>query len=161
MPRRRLGLILAAGGIIACASAPPAPSPAVTREPDSSVAPAIRDVPANSMPGTTTPPRDPNAPRHFFEVEMTATATTVVKPVYPESLRQSRVRGFIAVEFVVDTLGAVEPGGFTLLEVVPKSAESAFMEAVRAALLASRYQPAQFAGRKVRQRVPQRFEFNP
>jgi len=43
--------------------------------------------------------------------------------------------------------------------VFPPSAHSLFVEAVRQALRKSRYYPAEFGGRKVRQLVEQRFTF--
>ena len=158
---KRIGAGVTMVAVMACASTPPAPSPAVSGEVDVSVPPPIPDVPPSSMPGAATPARDPNTPRYEFEVEMPATAVTSPTPVYPEQLRRSGVRGYLNLEFVVDTLGTVEPTGFRVLAVEPKAAESAFVDAVRSALLASRYRPAQFDGKKVRQRVQQRFEFVP
>ena len=158
---KRIGAGVAMATAMACASTPPAPSLAVSEDVGVSRPQPLADAPPNSMPGASTPARNPNAPRYEFEVEMPATIVSKPIPVYPEGLRRSGVGGYLNLDFIVDTLGAVEPAGFRVLDVQPKSAESAFVEAVRSALLAARFRPAQFDGRKVRQRVQMRFEFAP
>ncbi len=76
-------------------------------------------------------------------------------PRYPESLRSMGVEGAFVVQFVVDTTGAVVADKIQF----PSSMHRLFAEAVRTALLHSRYLPAQIAGRMVRQMVVQEFRF--
>lgn len=76
-------------------------------------------------------------------------------PRYPESLRAMGVEGAFTVQFVVDTTGEVVADKIQF----PSSMHHLFVDAVRAALLHSRYLPAQIAGRMVRQMVIQEFRF--
>ena len=76
-------------------------------------------------------------------------------PAYPPRMRDARLEGRVDVRFIVDTTGRAEPGSIQVLA----STHASFTDAVRAALLRSRYQPAQARGRRVRQVVEQRFEF--
>jgi len=77
------------------------------------------------------------------------------QPHYPEMLRRAGVSGEVVAEFVVDTLGRVEPG---TLRVV-RSDHELFAAAVRAVLPALRFLPAEAGGRRVRQLVRQPFTF--
>lgn len=77
------------------------------------------------------------------------------QPRYPEMLRQAGVEGAVEVEFVVDTLGRAEPGSLKIL----RSDHELFAAAVRAALPAMRFVPAEAGGRRVRQLVRQPFSF--
>lgn len=76
-------------------------------------------------------------------------------PAYPDQLRSSGLQGTVIVRFVVDTSGAVEPSSVTILE----TTHAAFAAAVRAWLPRTRYVAAELAGRRVRQLVQQRVEF--
>ncbi len=76
-------------------------------------------------------------------------------PVYPRSLESMGVEADFTVMFVVDSTGRVDEG---TLE-IPKSVHRLFADAVRYALLRSRYFPAQLAGHSVRQLVAQEFVF--
>ncbi len=76
-------------------------------------------------------------------------------PAYPRQLRYTGLQGTVVVRFVVDTSGAVEPGSVAVLE----ATHVAFADAVRAWLPRTRYHPAEVAGRRVRQLVQQRIEF--
>lgn len=76
-------------------------------------------------------------------------------PRYPESLRSMGVEGAFVVQFVVDSTGVVVPDKIQF----PSSMHRLFAEAVRTALMHSRYLPAQIAGRMVRQMVIQEFRF--
>lgn len=78
------------------------------------------------------------------------------RPQYPEALRAAQIEGEVLAHFVVDSTGQVEPGSIIFLE----SSNARFDDAVRTALLASRYYPAEVDGRKVRQLVEQRFAFH-
>ena len=76
-------------------------------------------------------------------------------PAYPEALRSSGVRGSVTAEFVVDTTGHVEAGSFRALA----SDNDLFTAAVRAAVLRTRFHPAEAGGRRVRQLVQESFSF--
>jgi len=77
------------------------------------------------------------------------------KPVYPRSLESMGVEADFTVMFVVDSTGRVDEG---TLE-IPGSVHRLFADAVRYALVRSRYFPAQLAGHSVRQLVAQEFVF--
>jgi outer membrane biosynthesis protein TonB len=77
-------------------------------------------------------------------------------PPYPEELRDDRPDGLVVVRFVIDTLGNVE---LPSLHVVA-STHPLFAASVRRTLDHLRYVPASFAGRLVRVRMEQRFEFH-
>jgi len=76
-------------------------------------------------------------------------------PVYPPALRSSQIEGSVTARFIVDTAGRAEPSSI----VVEDATHPLFGDAVRQALLRSRYEPAMVANRKVRQLVEQRFTF--
>ena len=76
-------------------------------------------------------------------------------PAYPEVLRSSGIRGSVAAEFVVDTAGHVEPDSFDILS----ADNDLFSAAVRAAVLRTRFRPAEAGGRHVRQLVQESFSF--
>ena len=77
-------------------------------------------------------------------------------PRYPSMLQSAGVDGSVRAQFVVDTLGRVEPGSFRALE----STHDLFAAAVREALGRARFSPAEAGGRKVRQLVEQTFTFS-
>ncbi|MGH7619670.1 MAG: TonB family protein, partial [Gemmatimonadaceae bacterium] len=77
-------------------------------------------------------------------------------PPYPEALRAGRLDGVVIVQFVLDTLGRVEAPSFNVVT----ATHPAFAASVRSALARLRYLPASLAGRRVRARVEQRFEFH-
>lgn len=76
-------------------------------------------------------------------------------PRYPTMLQSAGVEGSVRAQFVVDTLGRVEPGSFHALE----ATHDLFTAAVRDALLRARFSPAEAGGHKVRQLVEQTFTF--
>ena len=76
-------------------------------------------------------------------------------PVYPSALRSAQVEGAVVARFVVDTLGRAEPASIDIED----ATHPLFGDAVRQALLRSRYEPAIAGNRKVRQLVEQRFTF--
>lgn len=76
-------------------------------------------------------------------------------PRYPSMLQSAGVEGSVRAQFVVDTLGRVEPGSFRALE----ATHYLFTAAVRDALLRARFSPAEAGGRKVRQLAEQTFTF--
>lgn len=76
-------------------------------------------------------------------------------PAYPDVLRSAGIDGSVLAQFVVDTLGRVEPASLTVLE----TAHPLFADAVRRVLPRLRFLPAEAHGRKVRQLVQQPFVF--
>nr|MBA3671950.1 energy transducer TonB [Gemmatimonadaceae bacterium] len=76
-------------------------------------------------------------------------------PVYPASLRARGVEGRVAVRFVVDTTGRVEPASVTIVE----SPDELFTAAVRATLPSLRLMPGEAGGRRVRTLVQMPFSF--
>lgn len=74
---------------------------------------------------------------------------------YPPALAQASVAGRVELEFVVDTLGRVEPHSVRTLG----STHPEFEAAARRAVLVSRFRPARWRGRLVRQVARQSFRF--
>jgi protein TonB len=76
-------------------------------------------------------------------------------PRYPESLRRAGIGGRVLARFVVDTLGRAEMGTLRMID----SDHPLFDAAVRTALPAYRFLPAETGGRKVRMWVEMPFVF--
>lgn len=74
---------------------------------------------------------------------------------YPPALAQAGVAGRVELEFVVDTLGRVEPPSVRTLA----STHPEFETAARRAVLVSRFRPARWHGQVVRQMARQSFRF--
>ena len=105
--------------------------------------------------GTTTGTSG-GGPYTYAQVELPATMRPGgASPRYPAVLRERGVEGRVVVQFVVDTLGRVEPGSLRVVS----SANDLFTAAVRAALPTLRFTPARAGGRTVRQLVELPFEF--
>ena len=94
-------------------------------------------------------------PYRWQQVDRIATPVTEAPVEYPAMLRQQQVEGRVVAEFVVDTLGRVEPKSVRIVS----ATHALFANAARAALPRARYTPAELEGRKVRQLVvlPVRF----
>jgi protein TonB len=91
-----------------------------------------------------------------FEVEkMVAQMAGTGTPEYPEGLRNAGVDGSVSVSFVVDTTGRADMSTLKIL----KSTHALFTAAVKKALPAMRFFPAEAGGKKVRQLVLMPFEF--
>lgn len=102
------------------------------------------------------PAPDPTKPFFEFQVEKPAELVGRFRaPPYPPELRKAKVEGDVIVQFVVDTLGQVEPPSVRILE----STHPAFDTVVGRALLAAQFRPAELAGRPVRQVVQLPFQF--
>ncbi len=84
-----------------------------------------------------------------------ATLLSEPTPKYPPHLQAAGVAGRVAVEFVVDTSGRVEPGSMKALE----STQQAFEASALAAVAAAVFHPARINGRAVRQRTRQSVRF--
>lgn len=76
-------------------------------------------------------------------------------PVYPVALRRAGIEGRVLAQFVVDTLGRIEPENVEMLE----SAHAMLASAVREALSRYRFTPGEAGGRRVRTRVQVPFDF--
>jgi len=76
-------------------------------------------------------------------------------PAYPAALRAARVEGEVQAQFVVNEKGNVELNTLKLLNVT----NDLFAAAVRTALPAMRFHPAEARGKHVRQLVQQSFQF--
>jgi periplasmic protein TonB len=76
-------------------------------------------------------------------------------PRYPSPLQSAGIEGAVTMRFVVDTTGRVELGTVQVVH----SDHALFERAVRDALAAARYIPAEVGARRVRQLVEQAFEF--
>ena len=76
-------------------------------------------------------------------------------PRYPDILRRDRVEGAVRTMYVVDTLGRVELASFQVLD----SSHPLLERAVRDALAAMRFAPAEAGSQRVRQLVEQSFVF--
>jgi protein TonB len=97
-----------------------------------------------------------NEPYSAVQVEKPAApAPASPQPAYPPMLEESGISGQVLAQFVVDTLGHVEPGSFG----VTQSDNDLFTDAVRAALPRMRFYPAEVDGHPVRQLVEQKFTF--
>jgi protein TonB len=76
-------------------------------------------------------------------------------PLYPVALRAAQIEGTVLARFIVDTTGRAEPASIQF----PEATHAQFADAVKQALLKSRYLPAMLNGGPVRQLVEQRFAF--
>lgn len=89
------------------------------------------------------------------QVDRAAEVTRKAEPRYPDALKSVGVEGTVVMHFIVSADGRVESGS---IEVV-SSPNKLFSDAVKQALLNSRYRPAEAGGQKVRQLVEQSFSF--
>lgn len=76
-------------------------------------------------------------------------------PRYPRAQEAAGVPGRVTLQFVVDTMGAVESRSVRVIA----ATDSAFAQPSREAINATRFIPANAKGRKVRQLVRQTIEF--
>jgi protein TonB len=85
-------------------------------------------------------------------------AEVVVQPkfVYPVLLRDAGITGRVVVQFVIDTLGDVEPTSVRVLE----RSHDAFADAARTGVLDAKFSPAHLGPRPVRQLSKWPVKFN-
>ena len=76
-------------------------------------------------------------------------------PRYPDSMKGAGITGEVQMRYIVGTNGRVESGSIEVIS----SPNKAFSDAVRTALLGTRFRPAEVGGRPVRQLVEQSFSF--
>jgi TonB family protein len=89
------------------------------------------------------------------QVDKAVEVSRKVDPRYPDALKSVGVQGNVVMRFIVGTDGRVEPGSIQAVS----SPHKLFSDAVRSALLNTRYRPAEAGGQKVRQLVEQVFTF--
>lgn len=114
-----------------------------------------------AVQGSVQPPMDTDPASAIFLNNPLDWATCVTAlpgnppPRYPYELRREGRMGEVWASFVVDTTGRVDPASFEAL----LADHALFAEAVREALKAHRFKPAQRAMSPVASRVHQRFMF--
>jgi TonB family protein len=93
----------------------------------------------------------------YQAAELDEPAQVIFQPVprYPPLMEQAGIPGTVAMQFVIDPHGKVEPGS---VEVVA-STDSAFVGSARETILASTFRPARFHGQTVRQLARQTVRF--
>jgi TonB family protein len=77
------------------------------------------------------------------------------RPRFPSALQQAGIEGGVTLRFVIDTLGLVDPGSIVTIEEAHPLLGQAAMEA----LTQSRFTPARYGNRRVRQLTIQKFSF--
>ena len=147
--------------------APPRMPPVISTDipstipPVDAMTPILEDAfnPTTRISGTGQPAGSPNGSERpafsEWQVEKAVLALPGTTPRYPSMLQSAGLEGDVRAQFVVDTLGRVEPGSFRALE----STHALFTDAVRDALGRARFTPAEAGGHKVRQLVEQVFTF--
>jgi TonB family protein len=151
--------VAAAGWCLACGGAAARSAPqAVTGE--SAAAPVGETPAAPAGPTLVTDPNLPSdEPNAVWLVKAVTERPRMLRPVplvYPDSLRRRGVGGDAVVEFVVDTLGRVEPD----IRVI-ETAHPGLAEPARATIRPARFRPGHVQGRKVRVLMTLRFHFEP
>ena len=89
------------------------------------------------------------------QVERAVQVRSAAEPRYPDALKSVGVEGVVSMQFIVSADGKVEPGSIKVISTPHKL----FADAVRTALVNTRYRPAETGGRSVRQLVEQNFTF--
>lgn len=128
--------------------------------------PTMADVLASVSQSGTTPGADSTWPagvtansspalRGALEVDDPVQLLRQPAVRYPPALAHASVAGRVELEFVVDTLGRVEPPSVRTLA----STHAEFEAAARSAVLLSRFRPAHWHGQAVRQVARQSFRF--
>ena len=100
---------------------------------------------------------DPATGAYFeYQVEKPVSmAAGSATPKYPDILRQAGVEGEVLASFIVNQEGMAEVASFRAV----RATHELFTTAVRNALPLMRFEPAELAGRKVKQLVQQPFSF--
>jgi TonB family protein len=98
---------------------------------------------------------DRNGPSEWVGADLQTRILASGRPRYPESLRQAAIDGRVLVRFTVDTTGRIEMNSVTVLA----STHDLFTRAVRDALPAFLFKPAEQGGHHVRALAEMPFEF--
>ena len=96
-----------------------------------------------------------NDPTEWVGADLQTRILASGKPRYPESLRQAAIDGRVLVRFTVDTTGRIDMSSLSVLA----STHDLFTRAVRDALPAFRFKPAELGGHRVRALAQMPFEF--
>jgi len=84
----------------------------------------------------------PGSPEGLHTIETVEWAAHPLRdnpaPDYPSALRSAQIEGAVVAQFIVDTLGRAEPASI----IIRQATQVLFGEAVRQALVRSRYEPA-------------------
>jgi TonB family protein len=142
--------------LVACWSQAADPSPVPSAAPPAAAASAPAAGGLTVVTDPNLPSDDPNA---VWLVQAVTDRPRMLRPVplvYPDSLKRRGISGDAVVEFVVDTLGRVEP------EVrVIETAHPGLADPARATIRPARFRPGHVNGRKVRVMMTLRFHFAP
>jgi protein TonB len=111
---------------------------------------------SHEVPGDPADHRAPDQAWLPFEVDDPIEVLRQEPPTYPPVLKAAGITGVVEVQYVVDTLGRVEPASIT----ANSATRPPFLDAVRHSLGAARFRPARVRGHPVRQLVQQRFRFD-
>jgi protein TonB len=100
---------------------------------------------------------EPVLARVFTTAEVADPAQILAQPApeYPRIFASAGIGGVVVLQFVVDTLGRVEPGSVRVLE----ASHEPFAAAATKAILASTFRPGRMRGEPIRQLVQQRVRF--
>lgn len=90
-----------------------------------------------------------------YQVDQQVAVDSMAAPRYPVAQRAANVESEVIAQFVVDTMGRIEPASLRVL----RTNHEDFTAAVRDALEAARCKPAMKGGQKVRQVVQMPFMF--
>jgi protein TonB len=96
-----------------------------------------------------------NEPTEWVGADLQTRILASGKPRYPESLRQAAIDGRVLVRFTVDTIGRIDMSSVSVLS----STHDLFTRAVRDALPAFLFKPAEVGGHRVRALAEMPFEF--
>jgi protein TonB len=137
--------------------APPAPEPVIKASGISREGSVKSDGDDGGSGGSKGGLNSGNSGRAYEEnqVERAVQVTRAAQPHYPDALKSVGVEGVVSMRFIVGADGRVEPGSISVID----SPNKLFSDAVRTALLNTRYRPAEAGGRSVRQLVEQSFTF--
>ena len=130
-PDYRLILLLPALALAGCSHAPATPT-----EPLGRTSVAVDGQPLDVLPQTI--------------------PHTCRPPVYPQAMSEAGIQGRVLIEFVLDTLGAVEPNSMRVIQSADRGLEASAM----ASLVTCRFIPGRRAGRAVRtrNRIPMNYQ---
>jgi protein TonB len=95
--------------------------------------------------------------RVFTSAELADPAQVISQPAptYPRLLQQAGISGAVELQFIIDTLGRVEPASVKVLN----SSHDPFAEEAVKAIKDSRFRPGRQRGEPIRQLVQQRVRF--
>ena len=89
------------------------------------------------------------------EVRPAVVPGSCLAPTYPILMRDAKIEGRVLLQFVVDTLGRIEPGSIVTIQ----STHSLFEAAARRSITTCRYRPGRFSNHPVRVKVQFPFTF--